>query len=73
MHACVRTCVRVYIHTRLCFSKVVLNYFPASHNLYCLLSHLLMFLGSLYCKQYEPRSDGSQGSSLIRVHIVCSH
>ena len=25
----------------------------------CLLSHLLMLLGSLYCKQYEPRSDCS--------------
>ena len=49
----------------------------------CLLSHLLMFLGSLYCKQYGPRSDcspaGEQsdhgsycpGSSLIWVHIVC--
>ena len=32
-----------------------------------------MLLGSLYCKQYGPRSDCSQTSSLIRVHIVCLH
>ena len=31
--------------------------FPANHNFCHLLSHLLMFLGSLYCKQYGPRSD----------------
>ena len=29
-------------------------------------SHLLVLLGSLYCKQY-----GLRGSSLIRVHSVC--
>ena len=50
-----------------------LNLFPASHNFCCLLSHLLMFLGSLYSKQYGPRSDCSQGSSLIRIHSVCFH
>ena len=38
-----------------------------------LLSHLLMFLGSLNCKQYEPRSDCSKGSCLIRVHSACFH
>ena len=36
-------------------------------------SHLLMFLGCLYCKQYRPRSDCSIGSSIIRVHFVCFH
>ena len=36
-------------------------------------SLLLIFLGSLYCKQYEPRSDCSKGDSLIRGHIVCLH
>ena len=29
-----------------------------------------MFLGSLYCKQYGPRLDCSQVSSLIRAHSV---
>ena len=33
-----------------------------------LLSHLLIFLGSLNCKQYGPKSEGS---SLVRVHSVC--
>ena len=32
-------------------------------------SHRLMFLGSLFSKQYGPRSDCSHGS-LIRVYIV---
>ena len=36
-------------------------------------SCLLMFLDSLYCKQYEPRSDCCLGRILIRVHIVCFH
>ena len=36
-------------------------------------SHLLVFLGSLNCKQYGPRSDCSLWSSLIRVHIVYVH
>ena len=31
------------------------NPFPASHRYCCLLSNLLMFLGSHYCKQYGPR------------------
>ena len=30
-----------------------INPFPNSHH----LSHQLMFLGNVYCKQYEPRSD----------------
>ena len=30
--------------------------FPYSHDLSRLFSHLLMFLGGLYCKQYGPRS-----------------
>ena len=41
------------IHSRL--SK--LNPFIASHNVCHLLSHLLMFLGSLYCNQYGPSSE----------------
>ena len=48
----------------------ILNPFSASYNFYHLLSHLLMFLGSLYCKQYGIRSERS---SLIRVHSVCFH
>ena len=35
--------------------------------------HLLMFLGSLYGKQYGPGSDCLQWSSLIRVDSVCFH
>ena len=34
-------------------------------------SHLLMHFGSLYCKQYAPRSDCFFRGSLIRVHSVC--
>ena len=42
---------------------------------------LLMLLGSIYCKQFRPRSDYSLWSksdcslrsSLIRVHSVCFH
>ena len=30
-----------------------------------------MYFGSLYCKQYGPRSDCSLWSSLVRVHIIC--
>ena len=52
---------------------VFINAFPTSHNFCCLLSHLFMFLVSLYCKHYGPRSDCSPGSSLIRVHSVCFH
>ena len=33
-----------------------LNLFPANHNFCRLLSHLIMFLASLYCKHYGPRS-----------------
>ena len=32
-----------------------------------------MYLGCLYCKQYGPRSDNSQGNSLIWVHNICFH
>ena len=53
------------------------NLFPIRSNFYPLLflfclnfvficsSHLLMFLGSLYCKQYGPRSD--QTTSLVFI------
>ena len=40
-----------------------INPFPARHNFCCLLSHLHMFLDSLY----GPRSDCSLRSGLIRV------
>ena len=50
-----------------------INNFPASHDFCHLLSHLPMYLSSLYCKQYGPRSDCSLRSSLIRVHSVCFH
>ena len=33
-----------------------------SHNVFQMLAHLLMFLGSLYCKQYGPREQSDQGS-----------
>ena len=36
-------------------------------------SSLLMFLGSLLCRQYDPDQTAPLGSSLIRVHIVCFH
>ena len=45
--------------------------FPAKHDFRFLLHSLLMFLGSINCKQYVPRSDCSKGSSLIRVHSIC--
>ena len=32
--------------------------------------HVLL-VGSLYCKQYGPRSDCSLRTILIRVHSVC--
>ena len=44
----------------------------AMHDNCPLLSHLLMNFGDLHGKQYELRSDSSFGSSLIRVHSVCS-
>ena len=43
----------------------------ASRDLCRLLISSTYVLDSLYCKQYEPRSDCSFESSLIRVHIVC--
>ena len=51
----------------------LINPSPASQDFCRLLSLLLLFSGSLYCKQYGPRSDCSFGSSLIRVHYFCSH
>ena len=36
-----------------------------------LLSPLPLYIDTLYCKGYAPRSDCSLRSSLIRVHIVC--
>ena len=47
------------------------NPFSTIHNNYYLLCHLLLYFGSLYCKQYGPRSDCSIRSSLIRIHSVC--
>ena len=48
-----------------------INPLPASHDFCCLLSFLLIFLGSLYCKQYGPRSDCSQGF-LVFVSMIKS-
>ena len=45
--------------------------FPAIQDK-CLLSHLLKYFGSLYCKQFEPRSDCSFRSSLIRFILFAS-
>ena len=46
---------------------------PAVHGYCRLLTYLLINFGSLYCKPYEPRSDCSLRSSLIRVHSVFFH
>ena len=43
--------------------------FPASHEFCYLLSHLLMSLCSLYCKQYGPRSREQSN----QLHSVCFH
>ena len=52
-------------------SRQIVN--PIRDNCH-LLSHLLMYFHSIYCKQYEPRSDfSSQCNSLIRVASVCFH
>ena len=37
----------------------LVDHFPISHNSCRLLAQLMMYLGSLYCKQYEPESDCS--------------
>ena len=42
----------------------------------CLLSsavHLLIYFDSLYCEQYQPRSDCFHRNSLIMVRSVCFH
>ena len=36
--------------------------YQADHDFCHLLSRLLIFLGSLYCKLYETRSESDQGS-----------
>ena len=51
--------------------SILFTVFPPLMTSCCLLSHLPTYFGSLYCKYYEPRSDCSLKSSLIRVHIVC--
>ena len=55
------------------YVKSVFNSFPAFHDHCRLLSCLLLNLDSLCCRQYEPRSDCSLWSRLIRVHSVCFH
>ena len=35
--------------------------------------YIFMFFCSVYCKHYNPRSDCSHGSSLIRVNSFCFH
>ena len=37
-------------------------YPPVTTSVLCLSLRLRMFLRSIYCKQYDPRSDCSQGS-----------
>ena len=37
---------------KVCILPKIINPFPAVHNNYHLLSHLLIYFGSLYCKQY---------------------
>ena len=41
----------------------LLRRLPASPNFCRLLSHQLIFLSSLYCKQYGPRSEQSDKGS----------
>ena len=45
------------------------NHLSTCQDFCRLLHHLLIFLDSLYCKQYGHRS----GSSLVRVHKVSFH
>ena len=54
----------IYLH---CKCTNIINSFPAIHQ-----SSTEDF-GSLYCKQYNLRSDCSHRSSLTRVHNVCFH
>ena len=53
-----------------------LNPLPTIQNKCLLLSHLLMYFGSLYCKQYEPRSGFAVFESAVKfseVHLnICS-
>ena len=53
--------------------SIYLNVFPPFTTYIICSSHLLMFLGSIYCKQYGSRSDCSKGSSQFKVYIVCFH
>ena len=58
---------------RLSLKQILIQWpFHAIHKC-CLLSHLLMYFGSLYGKHYGPRSDCSLRTSLIRVHSFCFH
>ena len=50
-----------------------LSPFPVIHKTSRLLSYMLVVSDSLNCKQYEPISDCSHRSSLIRVYSVCFH
>ena len=40
---------------------LIINHFPVSHHFCHLFVQQVMFIGSLYCKQYGPRSDCYQG------------
>ena len=53
--------------------KYLCNLYLAVYDNCCLLTYLYIQFGSLYCKHYDPRSDCSIRSSLIRVHSVCFH
>ena len=55
-------------NTQINAADLISNPFSASHD----FNRLLVFFGSLYCKQNEScaRSDCSHGSSLIWVHFI---
>ena len=50
-------CENVWEKVRLLKTSIILISFPASQDLCFLLSCLLMYLGSLYCKHFGLRSD----------------
>ena len=52
-------------------SRQRVNCLSAVYTTVILLSHLLMYFGSLYCKQLGPKSNCSQGTRLISIPYVC--
>ena len=47
--------------------------FPSIYNNCRLLTYLMMYINSLYCRHYGPRSECSYGSILIRGFSICFH